>query len=377
MVSFRPPRFLALAALIWAVWRIVVWRRNGGDPLRELLVAGLFIWSLTVFYFTFFPLRIVLYSWFGTANFVPFASIAQLIRETSAGLASYNIVGNLLLLAPLGILLPLLFEKLQRLWPLTWRVALISTFIEASQLVTKARSVDVDDVILNTAGGVVGFGIYAHLRRMLRTSESGAKLLGRVGIATDREPLRMAAVPVGVTAVATIAIVLSALVSATIGNGLDGILASANTQAPGATLLARTDLGGGYAAVMLDSPQRDDLSLYLFKKVLPGRHIAAESTSLAKSTDSSYSWGITTYNTDAGELPTIYVWGTNRAGATHLVVTSSAFEIDLPLPASQSFVVGFQYEEPNQLAAVVGTFAFRFYDGTDQDVTAKFQGPPN
>ena len=128
---------------------------------------------------------------------------------------------------------------------------------------------------------------------------------------------------------------------------------------------------------MLDSPQRDDLSLYLFKKVLPGRHIAAESTSLAKSTDSSYSWGITTYNTDAGELPTIYVWGTNRAGATHLVVTSSAFEIDLPLPASQSFVVGFQYEEPNQLAAVVGTFAFRFYDGTDQDVTAKFQGPPN
>lgn len=102
MVRFDPPRFIALAIIIWVTWRVIIWRRKGADPVREAVVLALFLWCLLVFYFTFFPMGIVLYSWFGSFNFVPFASIIQLIRDTSAGLASYNIVGNLLLLAPLG-----------------------------------------------------------------------------------------------------------------------------------------------------------------------------------------------------------------------------------------------------------------------------------
>ncbi len=137
MVTFEPPRFIALAIVIWAVWRIIIWRRQGADVVREAVVLALFLWSLLVFYFTFFPMGIVLYSWYGSYNFVPFASITQLIRDTSVGLASYNIIGNLLLLAPLGILLPLLFKRLQRLWPLVWRVGAISALIEASQLICR------------------------------------------------------------------------------------------------------------------------------------------------------------------------------------------------------------------------------------------------
>lgn len=215
MVRFEPPRFITLAIVIRALWRFIIWRRRGVDPARETVVLALFLWSLIVFYFTFFPMGIVLYSWYGSYNFVPFASITQLIRDTSVCLASYNIVGNLLLLAPLGILLPLLFKKLQRLWPLVWRVGAVSALIEASQLITRARAVDIDDVILNTTGAALAFSLYLLLRRVVERGPKGAAILDRIGIVTSREPFLLSAVPVGLTALTAISIMVSTLIGTT------------------------------------------------------------------------------------------------------------------------------------------------------------------
>ena len=45
-----------------------------------------------------------------------------------------------------------------------WKVALLSfeltLFIEVSQLILRVGSCDVDDMILNTLGGCIGYGIY-------------------------------------------------------------------------------------------------------------------------------------------------------------------------------------------------------------------------
>ena len=83
---------------------------------------------------------------------------------------SRTVAGNLLLLKPLGILLRLLFVKLRRPWPLIWRVAAISVSIEVIQLITRARSVDVDDVILNVTGAAVAFSIFSAVARFVRGS---------------------------------------------------------------------------------------------------------------------------------------------------------------------------------------------------------------
>ena len=74
-----------------------------------------------------------------------------------------QVVGNFVMLLPLGIYLPLLYTRLRKAYNF-FAVLLIcfmvSVGIELLQLATSYRSADIDDVILNTLGGCTGFIIY-------------------------------------------------------------------------------------------------------------------------------------------------------------------------------------------------------------------------
>lgn len=71
-----------------------------------------------------------------------------------------NILGNVVGFIPLGTCLPYVFPKMRH--PLL--VALISfecsLVIELTQLVFKIGSFDVDDLLLNTLGGIIGCAVY-------------------------------------------------------------------------------------------------------------------------------------------------------------------------------------------------------------------------
>jgi glycopeptide antibiotics resistance protein len=71
-----------------------------------------------------------------------------------------NLFGNILLFFPLGIFLPLLFNKTSRLSKMIFTVFLISFCLELIQLVTVLGNFDTDDIILNVLGSVIGFGVY-------------------------------------------------------------------------------------------------------------------------------------------------------------------------------------------------------------------------
>ena len=70
-----------------------------------------------------------------------------------------NIILNIMLFLPFGYLLPTLFPRLR--W---WQVILLGLVfclcIESLQLVTKLGYADVDDLINNTLGAVIGFLCY-------------------------------------------------------------------------------------------------------------------------------------------------------------------------------------------------------------------------
>jgi glycopeptide antibiotics resistance protein len=72
-------------------------------------------------------------------------------------LFSYEVVGNFIMLLPLGIYLPLLYKNLKGFLPVTFVALLSSVSIELMQLATSVRITDVDDVILNTTGASVGY----------------------------------------------------------------------------------------------------------------------------------------------------------------------------------------------------------------------------
>ncbi len=368
MITFEATRLIVVAVAVWIPWRILTWRLKGGDPFREAVVAILFGWMLVVVRYTLFPLVIVLYDWRGRGSLVPFASIAQLIRETNAAVAVENIAGNLLLLAPLGILLPLLFTELRRPWPLIWRVAAVSAAIEVIQLITRARSVDIDDVILNVAGAAIAFGIFRAVARLSRGSRRAVALLDRLGAEPRREPLLLAAVPVLLTAAIVVPLMYSTVVSATLGDA--GIETDATTALPGATVVGRGE-AGGHAFLILRTADEGGLALAAYKEVLPGRYTWVVRGEPVPWGGSQYDWGITTFNVAKGERPTVYVWGSNESDAATVVVRGEELTERLSLPDAPYFAVGFRFT-PDELTEVLEPFEFEFLDDAGVDITDEF-----
>jgi hypothetical protein len=84
--------------------------------------------------------------------------------------AAAQIGGNLVLLAPLGILLPVLITRLRNVVMVTIAGALVSLAIELAQgSLIAGRAFDADDVILNTAGvGLTYLIVGRRIARLVR-----------------------------------------------------------------------------------------------------------------------------------------------------------------------------------------------------------------
>ncbi len=67
-----------------------------------------------------------------------------------------NIIGNITMFIPVGIVWPVCFKKLDSVWKATAAGAGLSLFIEITQLLFYERSSDVDDLLLNTTGALIG-----------------------------------------------------------------------------------------------------------------------------------------------------------------------------------------------------------------------------
>jgi len=85
-----------------------------------------------------------------------------------------QILGNLVMLLPLGIYLPLLYKKISRFVPVLLVSLLVAVFIEVLQLATSFRSVDIDDVLLNTSGACIGYLIYKLIKLSFRENPINA-----------------------------------------------------------------------------------------------------------------------------------------------------------------------------------------------------------
>jgi glycopeptide antibiotics resistance protein len=82
----------------------------------------------------------------------------------STRFALENIIGNFILFIPLGIFLPAIFKQLGSLMQVAIVCFLFSFAIELLQCILRKfgiyRTTDIDDVILNTLGGIIGWLIF-------------------------------------------------------------------------------------------------------------------------------------------------------------------------------------------------------------------------
>lgn len=100
-------------------------------------------------------------------NIKPFSLIIPQWKNVLAGQrgAFRQFIGNIIMFIPVGILLPLLFKRAKKfLWALLFGF-LFTLCIESLQFVLHVvgmsfREFDVDDLILNTFGAMIGFILY-------------------------------------------------------------------------------------------------------------------------------------------------------------------------------------------------------------------------
>lgn len=93
---------------------------------------------------------------YGLSNFIPFKEIFR--YKIGSRLFIKNIIGNILLFLPYGYFSTYYINN-KKVWPTTLLTLIVSFTIECVQLKI-GRTFDIDDVILNTLGGTLGFLIY-------------------------------------------------------------------------------------------------------------------------------------------------------------------------------------------------------------------------
>jgi glycopeptide antibiotics resistance protein len=76
-----------------------------------------------------------------------------------------NIIGNIAMFIPVGIVWPICFRKLDTFKKTVLAGAGFSLFIELTQLFCRGRHTDIDDLILNTFGVAIGAFIVFLIRR--------------------------------------------------------------------------------------------------------------------------------------------------------------------------------------------------------------------
>lgn len=160
---------------IWLLTRIFVWIKNGRvDPKREAVLLLMYLDLAVIFRFVFFPRELtdgrIQPLVFDPATAFPFrvnfVPLVHLFDFGSARDIIWNVVGNAAMFIPSGIVLPVVYGNLDRFRKVVAAGAFISLCIEILQLPFSSRASDIDDLILNTLGVAVGYGIYAAVKRL-------------------------------------------------------------------------------------------------------------------------------------------------------------------------------------------------------------------
>lgn len=163
--------WLLVRSVVWSCQKRIIWK-------HEALLLLMYINLAVIIRFTFFPRELVnghiqpLIFDVKTAfpfriNIIPFVNLLQYENKRDI---IWNVVGNTAMFIPTGIILPIIYRKMDHFGKVIAAGAFISLCIELMQLPFATRVTDIDDLILNTLGVMIGYGIYSLVKK-IKTSK--------------------------------------------------------------------------------------------------------------------------------------------------------------------------------------------------------------
>ena len=132
-------RYSFIAMVVFAVYMVGVYHFTGAGTIYDGLMYQ-FEWRQDQF------------------NWIPFSNKIDVLAY----------ILNVVLFIPLGLLVPAIWEKMNKFSNLLANGFLFTILIEASQLLNNRRT-DIDDILLNVLGAVVGFGLFKLFDKITKT----------------------------------------------------------------------------------------------------------------------------------------------------------------------------------------------------------------
>jgi glycopeptide antibiotics resistance protein len=177
VISFNV--MMLFITITWILFRIIKGIRNKKVSIkREMQLLLVYICIIVICRFVYFPLQHDIY---GIAplvfaknvvfplriNLIPFNFLTDVYPGWQI-----NIIGNILMFVPVGIVWPICFKELDNIKKTVLAGFGFTLLIELIQLPFFDRCSDVDDLILNTTGAAIGAVIYFGIRRIKRAYTS-------------------------------------------------------------------------------------------------------------------------------------------------------------------------------------------------------------
>jgi glycopeptide antibiotics resistance protein len=165
---------VAFVAAIAVAWHGVARHRPWWQVTAAVLLVLYIGWVIGA---TLFPIYLEgrsapeeLVSTLNHPNLVPLRSIRETLALDGVWQRVRLLAGNVVVFSPFGLLLPIIWPRLARFWRMALAGLLFSAGIELSQLGLSLvlgywyRMTDVDDVLLNVTGVLLGYGLLRLLR---------------------------------------------------------------------------------------------------------------------------------------------------------------------------------------------------------------------
>jgi glycopeptide antibiotics resistance protein len=178
---------------LWVIFRITVSsykkkRQQEFSQKQEIILFLFYVYIVCALLITTVPIPMTRSESLTTSriNLIPLINTTKGFAETLSSEKHFmtshlleNIFGNVMLFIPMGIFLPLVSSKFRSIKKVILFAASCSGAIELIQLISRQfgiyRSVDIDDIILNTLGAALGFLFFQFLlKHSITTKQKSA-----------------------------------------------------------------------------------------------------------------------------------------------------------------------------------------------------------
>ena len=149
---------ILVTLVVAIIFRYYMIKRNNTKVIlyEEIIKLSFIVYILCLFYVVTYPDDCV--SW-STSNFIPFKEIFR--HKFLNRLFIKNVFGNMFMFLPFGFYLSYLLKIYKK-----YQIFLFSIIVSLSIEITQSmigRVFDIDDIILNVCGSMIGFYIYKFL----------------------------------------------------------------------------------------------------------------------------------------------------------------------------------------------------------------------